>query len=80
MRNIKGNLISVLIGVALSVPICIGAHKELSAREEPKVEYHELTEVEPIDVSIEEVEVTQVAESTPEPIPAKVYDSIEGIS
>ena len=77
MRNIKGNLISVLIGVALSIPICIGAHKELSDREEPKVEYHELTVVEPIDVSIEEVEISEVAEATPEPIPTKTYDSID---
>ena len=44
MRNIKDNLISVLIGVALSIPICVGAHKEQldRDREEPKVEYHEL--------------------------------------
>ena len=80
MRNIKDNLISVLIGVALSIPICIGAHKEQLDRKEPKVEYHELTTVEPIDVSIEEVEVTEVAEATPEPIPAKVYDSIDLIA
>ena len=80
MRNIKDNLISVLIGVALSIPICIGAHKEQLDRKEPKVDYHELTTVEPIDVSIEEVEVTEVAEATPEPVSAKVYDSIDLIA
>lgn len=80
MRNIKDNLISVLIGVALSIPICIGAHKEQQNREEPKVDYHELTTVKPVDLPIEEVEVTKVAESTPEPIPAKVYDSIDLIA
>ena len=80
MRNIKDNLISVLIGVALSIPICIGAHKEQLDREEPKVEYHELTTVETIDVSIEEVEVTEVAEATPESTPTKTYDSIDLIA
>ena len=78
--RIKDNLISVLIGVALSIPICIGAHKEQLDREEPKVEYHELTTVKPIEVSIEEVEVTKVAEATPEPTPTKAYDSIDLIA
>ena len=79
MRNIKDNLLSVLIGVALSIPICIGAHREQLDREEPKVDYHEFTTVKPIE-SIEEVEVTKVAEATPEPTPTKTYDSIDLIA
>lgn len=79
MRNIK-NLISVLIGVALSITICIDAHTEQLDREEPKVDYHELTTVKPIDSPTEDVEVTKVAEVTQEPIPTKVYDSIDLIA
>ena len=80
MRNIKDNLISVLIGVALSIPICVGAHTEQIDREEPKVDYHELTTVKPVDLPIEEVEVNEVAEATPEPTPTKTYDSINLIA
>ena len=79
MRNIKDNLLSVLVGVALSIPICIGAHREQLDREEPKVDYHEFTTIKPIE-PIEEVEVTQVAEATPEPTPTKTYDSIDLIA
>ena len=80
MRNIKDNLISVLVGVALSIPICIGARIEQTDRKEPKVDYHELTEVKPVALPIEEVEVTKVAEATPEPTPTKTYDSIDLIA